>query len=195
MEERIGLHLARESKVSAPTLYPPGHSLRYKGILLLQAQDDLTGFLHWWLKKRPFRPPLDNSINHNGVISGTVLYRQPPYQVQLFIVPPNSEIKSHIHPDVDSYEVYMTGDIKFWSDDVLYETTNPGMFIRVHPQSPHGGDFGEKGGCFLSVQKWLNGVEPTSVGNNWDDKDSNRVGTASLKDSNESTTTKTEERA
>jgi len=25
VEERIGLHLARESKVSAPTLYPPGH--------------------------------------------------------------------------------------------------------------------------------------------------------------------------
>ena len=86
----------------------------------------------------------------------------------------------------------MTGDIKFWSDDVLYEPTKPGMFVRVHPHSPHTTDFGEKGGCFLSVQKWLNGVAPTSVGNNWDDEDSNRVGKASLKDSDELTTAKTE---
>ena len=39
--------------------------------------------------------------------------------------------------------------------------------IRVLPESKHDAKAGPKGGCFLSVQHWLNGVKPTSVGNDW----------------------------
>ena len=40
--------------------------------------------------------------------------------------------------------------------------------VRVLPECPHSAIAGKDGGSFMSVQQWLNGVEPTSVGNDWD---------------------------
>lgn len=140
--------------------------------------DDLENFLTWWLNTRPINTPNESPTNFNGALSGTVLYRQDPYQVQLFIVQPNSDIEPHIHPNVDSYEVFVGGDIKFICDNIEYDQNAVGMYIRVKPNSWHGGKFGERGGCFLSVQKWLNGVPPTSVGNDWHDKSNNTTGIA-----------------
>ena len=141
--------------------------------------ESLEKFLHWWLSARPMNTPNELPTNFNGTLSGAVLYRQEPYQVQLFIVQPNSDIEAHIHPNVDSYEVYVGGDINFMCDNVEYKNNAIGNCIRVKPNSWHGGKFGERGGCFLSVQKWLNGVIPTSVGNDWHDKNNNETGTAS----------------
>ena len=140
--------------------------------------DDLEVFLHWWLNARPINTPNESPTNFNGTLSGTVLYRKEPYQVQLFIVQPNSNIEAHIHPNVDSYEVFVGGDITFICDGVEYEQNATGNYIRVKPNSWHGGIFGKRGGSFLSVQKWLNGVTPTSVGDDWRDKNNNLIGTA-----------------
>jgi hypothetical protein len=46
-----------------------------------------------------------------------------------------------------------------------------GDTIRVYPHTWHGGKFGSRGGCFLSIQKWLNDVEPKFVGDDWVAKD------------------------
>ena len=35
--------------------------------------------------------------------------------------------------------------------------------MRVRPNDVHGGVFGPGGGVFLSIQHWLNGVEPHCV--------------------------------
>lgn len=140
--------------------------------------DDLEDFLGWWMNIRPINTPNESPTNYNGNLSGVVLYREQPYQVQLFSVLPNSVIEPHIHPNVDSFEVYIGGDIAFMCDDVWHDQVRLGDFIRVKPSSWHGGKFGERGGCFLSVQKWLNGVKPTSVGDDWHDKDNNSKGTA-----------------
>jgi len=146
--------------------------------------DDLEVFLYWWMNKKPINTPDESPTNFNGTLSGTVLYRQAPYQVQLFIVQPNSVIEPHIHPNVDSYEVFVGGDIIFTCDGVEhkkpadYKQHALDMNLRVKPNSWHGGIFGERGGCFLSVQKWLNGVIPTSVGDDWRDKNNNLIGTA-----------------
>lgn len=140
--------------------------------------DELQAFLHWWMAVRPLNTPEEAPTNFSGELSGVVLFRQGQYQVQLFIVQPNSIIKPHIHPNVDSYEVYLGGDIIFTRDDVEFEQTEYGDTIRVKPTNWHGGKFGERGGSFLSVQKWLNGVKPTSVGEDWQDKDRNTSGKA-----------------
>lgn len=141
--------------------------------------DDLEFFLNYWLSNRTFLPPETTPTNQNGNLSGVVLYRDNEYQVQLFIVKPNSVIEPHIHPNVDSFEVYVSGDIRFMCDDIWYDEPKSGQVIRVKPNSYHGGEFGERGGCFLSVQKWLNGVPPTSVGDDWHDNQGNVEGTAS----------------
>lgn len=140
--------------------------------------DDLTAFLHWWLSTRPINTPHHSVLNYNGTLNGVVLYRQDCYQVQLFIVQPDSVIDPHTHPNVDSYEVHVGGDIEFMCDDVWYKHVNYGDFIRVKPSSWHGGKFGPAGGCFLSVQKWLNGVKPTTVGDDWSDEQGNTIGSA-----------------
>lgn len=142
--------------------------------------DDLAGFKQWWEENRPINTPAENSVIKDGVIYGVVLYRQEPYQVQLFIMPPNSSIEDHMHPNVDSYEVFVGGDIEFRCDGEKFTQSVLGSSIRVKPDSWHGGIFGERGGCFLSIQKWLNGVQPTSVGHDWKDAQENTAGTASL---------------
>jgi len=140
--------------------------------------DDLEAFMVWWLGKRVINTPTENETNFNGVLSGLVLYRSGQYQVQLFIVQPNSLIESHIHPNVDSFEVFVGGDVEFICDDVVHKQTILGGVVRVRETSWHGGVFGPKGGSFLSIQKWLNNVPPSSVGNDWADKSKNVIGTA-----------------
>ena len=139
----------------------------------MNAQKDvLEEFLHWWLQNRVICPPLDNSLTHIKDTYGVVLYRQGPFQVELFNVKPNSEIVPHLHPNVDSFEVFLTGDIHFMCNgEWSYEQKLGESITRVKPDSWHGGLFGERGGCFLSVQHWLNGVPPTFVGNDWVDED------------------------
>lgn len=140
--------------------------------------DELTAFLNWWLSTRNFNPPVETPTNQNGNLSGVVLYRDNSFQVQLFIVKPNSEIEPHIHPNVDSYEVYVSGDIEFMCDGVWFDQaqTQGNGVMRVRPSSWHGGKFGPRGGCFLSVQHWLNNVHPTSVGDDWADHSGNTNG-------------------
>lgn len=94
----------------------------------------------------------------------------------MFVVPPNYIIPEHTHPNVDSFEVYMGGQIRFshsgkWviSEDEFNVPTSlgypkaGGKTIRVRPNDLHGGVFGPAGGVFLSIQHWLNGVKPHCV--------------------------------
>ena len=136
--------------------------------------DDLSQFKDWWLSSRPFNTPQENGLSHVAETYGVVLYRQEPYQVELFNVKPNSEIPAHIHPNVDSFEVFVGGDIEFMCNDIWYSNNVIGKEIRVYPQSWHGGKFGKRGGCFLSIQKWLNNIEPKFVGDDWVSNDNSK---------------------
>jgi quercetin dioxygenase-like cupin family protein len=131
--------------------------------------DDLENFKDWWLANRLINTPLTNSLICIAETHGVVLYRQDNYQVEMFLVKPNSEIEPHIHPNVDSFEVFIGGTIDFMCNGQWFAQNNIGDAIRVYPNSWHGGKFGDLGGCFLSVQKWLNNVEPKFVGDDWVD--------------------------
>lgn len=108
-----------------------------------------------------------------------MLYRAKPWQVQLFQVIPNSTIPPHRHPNVDSFEIYLGGDIQFHADGqtLTFQQDEPdftgkhphfGKQIRVKPHTWHGGSFGPQGGVFLSVQHWGNQTDPTTVGDDWE---------------------------
>ncbi len=115
-------------------------------------------------------------INFGNIIS-MLLYRQPPFQVELFIVPHDkSSFTNHRHPDVDTIEFGLCGDnelfvngkeghtreqIKLWLAD-----NYKAMPIHIRPEDWHSG-IGHTPYSFLSIQKWLNDVQPTSVGLNW----------------------------
>jgi hypothetical protein len=160
-------------------------------------KDELTEFMHWWRNTREINiNPYEDRIVHAGDTAGVTLYRKGEYQVELFIVQPNSVILPHIHPNVDSYEDYIAGDIDFVLEGKLYNYMNGGNSelpsidenylsvnepLRVHPNSWHGGVFGKRGGTFISIQRWLNGVPPKFVGDDWVGKDD----TASYNESTE----------
>lgn len=137
--------------------------------------DELEQFRNWWLANKPQKPPTDEIINVDGRFTEIILYRQKQFQVQLVIAQPNSEIPDHIHPGVDSFEVYMSGDLRFRRDKEAYFPQDPGVSIlRVYPESYHGATVGPRGGTFLSIQHWTNPkVQPSFISHEWGYKDKN----------------------
>jgi len=143
--------------------------------------DDLTHFLEWYLEAgTKLCVPLDDSIHFIEGVHGITIYRHEPYQVQLFSCKPNTIIPPHKHPNIDSYEVSLRGmEFDLHGETVLplwwamkgHESTNlPNEWynvIRVLPDSEHSAKAHETGGCFMSVQHWLNGIKPSSVANDW----------------------------
>jgi hypothetical protein len=156
--------------------------------------DDLTSFLNWWFSNgRPLNIPLDNPICDHFEIKGDKsskkvtcinLYRHDVYQIQLIVVPANTTVRRHIHPNMDSYEVYNSGDVVFETNGILYDSNNPDSMapIRVLPHYWHGGTFGENGASFFSVQKYLNGTIPTCAGCDWVGDDGSVIGDVTSKD-------------
>ena len=146
--------------------------------------DELTQFLTWYLNAGlELYVPHSNFIHFVEGVTGLTIYRHEQYQVQLFTATPNTVIPSHTHPNVDSYEVALSGMEFFLDDKVVlprWYANTPSLaassnlsashyeVVRVLPESPHSAIAGDKGGSFMSVQHWLNGVKPTSVGNDWD---------------------------
>lgn len=149
-----------------------------------QPLDELTQFAHWFLTSRvaQLRPP-HFAVRDFGTVLSFVLYRRPPFQVELFINPPGDLgfPDQHRHPDVDTYEVHLSGELFFVKNGEQIATDDEvraiaadgasllsGQSVRVGPKDWHGATAGKEGAAFLSIQKWLNGAEPTSVGLNWE---------------------------
>jgi hypothetical protein len=139
--------------------------------------DELETFCVNFLKKAPVigAVPFAGAVSTIENVTSILLYRKGQFQVQMFAVPEGTVIPEHTHPNVDSIEVYVGGNIRFshsgkyvYREDELFENpaglaSRRGLTIRVRPNDLHGGTFGPGGGVFLSVQHWLNGVKPHCV--------------------------------
>ena len=143
-----------------------------------KSKDELKDFKNWYLKNNIIKTPYDNPLMFIDGIAGITLYRKKPYQVQLFICEPNTLIKEHTHPNIDSYEVFLWG-MKFTHKgktiiNELMAKLKKDDFprcshwaLRVKPNDLHGGLSSDKGGAFISIQKWLNNINPTHVSKDW----------------------------
>jgi hypothetical protein len=122
-------------------------------------------------------------VQHDGISvvvpgMGLTVYRKPPFQVQLFLFRPNETILEHAHPHVDSYEVYLCGEMLLTLEGkTAYDLkqvyrlpgggcSGNGQMIRIPPGAVHGGTIGPLGGAFLSIQHWLNG-NPGPIHEDW----------------------------
>ncbi len=138
----------------------------------------VEAFCEWALMNLPTigAIPLFDAVHRVEDVWSVTWYRRGQYQIQMFIVPPNYVIPEHTHQNVDSIEVYLGGQIrfshsgKFVTPEVMLNEPAKigtararGARIRVKPGDAHGGVFGPSGGVFMSVQQWLNGVEPHCV--------------------------------
>ena len=160
----------------------------------ISGEDDLTKFLYWWLHQKQAMTlvPLGENglIAHESVVTLT-LFRVMQYQVELVILLPNAPAwpGEHRHPDVDSYEVAIDEDnasnftrngqdvsmpdlvvpVDLGTDNNGIPLVKKCLCVRLKPTDWHGTKpLGAKGGVLISVQKWRDGVKPTSVGKNWE---------------------------
>ena len=75
-------------------------------------KDELENFKNWYFaQKRTMRlcVPFDNPLVFVDGVIGLTLYRENNFQVQLFICEPNINIPKHIHPNIDSFELFLYG--------------------------------------------------------------------------------------
>ncbi|HEY8554245.1 MAG TPA: hypothetical protein VIL43_06880 [Burkholderiales bacterium] len=148
---------------------------------------NVAEFARWFLSQpiRSLRPPADASftlVTTGGRVEGITLFRRGQFQVELFNNPPDphgSGFPEHRHPNVDSIEFFLAGEIDFTirgkalPRDVVYGVAEDGAarlcgtVRRVRPTDYHGATVGTKGGVFMSIQQWLNGVPPSSVVLDW----------------------------
>jgi len=138
----------------------------------------LEEFAKWFFNESPRfgMIPTEGAVSYIEDITAVLWYRSGPFQVQQFIVPPNYIIPAHTHPNVDSYELYLGGEIEFSQGGEFIispeRARSTGQFgeaiercktLRIRPNDLHGAKFGPNGGVFMSVQHWLNGIEPHCV--------------------------------
>lgn len=141
----------------------------------------LEAFAEWFMNGSILaRVPHDAPSHMLDGVTAITLCRSAQYQVQMFAVPANHIIPEHYHPNVDSIEIYVGGDLRFSlagrflsSREIADTPTGTGvsmlrgMRVRVHPGDLHGGVCGPHGGVFYSIQQWLNGVKPTCVASDY----------------------------
>jgi len=148
-------------------------------VMMRQMSDGFIKFVKLFLNGRINwqAVPRDNAIRNFGNIISFVIYRESPYQVELFIVPTApSSFTEHTHPNVDVIEFGLTGKVllSINGEPICTEATLDDwqcilintVPIHIAPTDVHSGK-GITPYAFLSLQHWLNGVTPTSVGLNW----------------------------
>lgn len=167
-----------------------GKSFENGELLMRDDFKDVTEFVNYFLENVDCLLAVPS---HTGPIvtmaqnvTALVIYRKGQFQVEMIIVPPNSFIPEHVHPNIDSYEVSVGGGLCLsrngqWTVRETLDLDPPspedpnlnrkrGGAIRVRPGDVHGGCFGHEGAVFYSVQHWLNGVKPTSVAHDYSGK-------------------------
>jgi hypothetical protein len=146
--------------------------------------DQLEKFCAWFLKEMPVigAVPFAGAVSKVEDVTSILLYRRGQFQVQMFALQPGTIIPEHTHPNVDTIQVYVGGNIHFshsgkyvYPQDGVFAKDGPlkcankrGMTMRVRPNDLHGAVVGEGGGVFMAVQHWLNGVEPHCVGSDYE---------------------------
>lgn len=153
----------------------------------LQVQPGLIDFWNWWKVARVFKPPFSDSINATRSYGradvrdslSAIIFRDGRFQIEHLIYPAGAHVPEHVHPNVDSLEIYLSGDMYFtlfgrpvhtWAETRELSNGASSSFGRVVPvphNAPHAALIGPRGVSFLSVQEWLNGTVPSQVGRDW----------------------------
>lgn len=137
-------------------------------------------FAKFWLDQgHPIKPPFDNPVYTTDIAYSTVLFRQDNCQVELYTCKPNTEAPWHNHPGVDSFFMYLGGNMEFGKPDGTFTDLSMfqlpardgthlllGQTSEALDGAKHTLRVGPEGGSFLSFEKWNEKI-PTSVTVNW----------------------------
>jgi len=142
----------------------------------------LEEFAEWYKSNNyPIRPPFEDPIYFTDISYSYVLYREGQYQAELYLVRPNTSSPPHSHPNVENIIMLWGGDVSFSHNGEYFDLTNENkepsaegtskLFGVAGPtltdKDTHALFAGDKGGAFLSLEKWPLGTKPNSVTINW----------------------------
>jgi hypothetical protein len=142
---------------------------------------DVHEFKEWWLKHgRPLRPPFELPTLTTDLAYSLCLYREGEFQIELYVLKPDSTSPPHKHPGVDSVFVYLGGNLEFGDKDNIFKSTAEFQFEKENGTHALFGSTAEAldgelhsvrtfeaGGAFLSFEHWKD-RKPTSVVLNWE---------------------------
>lgn len=142
----------------------------------------LEEFAEWYRDNGfPIRPPFEDPVYVTDISYSYVLYREGQYQAELYLVRPNTSSPDHSHPGVENIIMVWGGNVNTRQNGKLldysqyYQQPNTDgtnqLFGKCSDKLTDGETHaliaGDKGGAFLSLEKWPEGVKPNSVTINW----------------------------
>lgn len=133
----------------------------------------LEEFTEWYINNSiPFLIPNGTGSIVTDDATSICIFRKPPYQVEFYIIHPNVNIKSHSHPDIETFTVLLGGEKTTTSGDFgTSNTFNRLGGLKVPMNKLHGkfteDGYSHEGFAMLSFQRWRHGVEITSAALNW----------------------------
>lgn len=143
--------------------------------------NEVEAFKDWWIAAGcPIRPPFEYPIHITDMAYALTVYRKGQYQVELYIVKPNTETTKHSHPNIDSISMYLTGNMTFAKENEEYidlsklqkEGANGthvllGSIAETNNGKVHSLKVGPEGGAFLIFEFWKD-RDPVSVTVHWE---------------------------
>ena len=132
-------------------------------------------FASWYkANNMPMRPPKDDPVYVTEISMSYVLFRDGQFQAELYLVKPNTGSPQHSHPGIENIIMLMGGDITLEDKSGARLSPPKGMDIfgllgsTIRNGETHALLCGDKGGAFLSLEKWEEGIKPTSVTIRWE---------------------------
>jgi hypothetical protein len=106
-------------------------------------------------------------ILERGIV-GLLLSRKDYEQTQLFIVPPYTFVPDHIHPNVHVEVRLLAGKTELRkAGKRIVDLGGSDRVYNIEAGEPHGFSTFNEPVAFLAKETWLNGVQPTSVEEDW----------------------------
>ena len=129
---------------------------------------------YWWgAAGKPLLVPADPVRRHKGSLH-VILFRRGSYQVEQVTLFPGHPVPSHRHPDVDTFEHILTGSGVAHVGGRMIPQLPPVECRRpelsrylIRSRDWHSGEATEIT-VAISVQRWLHGVNPTFITDNWE---------------------------
>lgn len=142
----------------------------------------LEEFVEWYKSnKYPIRPPFEDPVYVNDNSHSYVLYREGQYQVELYLVAPNSYVPPHSHPHIENIIIVWGGEMdlkngnQYYNLDQYFDEPAPDgtcklfgqVTLKMTPGVEHEVNVKKKGAAFLSIERWADGITPTSAILEW----------------------------
>ena len=141
----------------------------------------VMAFKDWWLANgHPIKPPFKLPIHCTDIAYALCLYRVGRFQVELYIVKPNTGSPLHSHPNIESVSMYLTGNISFSDAEGNYRDLTEfqvegdlgthkllGAVAEENDGKMHALKVGPEGGAFLIFEYWKD-RDPVSVTVHWE---------------------------